>query len=564
MTDSPALALAAQFARLVFDLSAQPSALLAHRSAIRALLKALPAEGLRFAVDADGQLAVNGSAVAGAGDRSAEDRESLAALAARLTAYGVEELSLAAKAADADLLDLARALAAEPTQVDPLAFFAARVAAVDARGIPRRLRARERPPEAAAETPAPAEKSASSPKPAKPAARISLREAAKPAAPSSTADTADDDITDGLSDADPRSERLNEALAVPTAANPTIAAALGQLHATEDIAALAEPLKALVEAADLAFRTGRWHSLLDAVAGIVAIEYLQLERDPSDDRRRAFGQALRKLASPIVLRQFAILRHQLAETPELKVRVEAVLYRFGTDGAQALIDEWASATDATARVHCLVGLRGLRRTHDALFELVRETDYAMVRVAARLLGALGDARAESMLLELQRHPDNAVRRDVVAALERYGSPTSLDALGVALLDDSPLVRARAVHALTARGESALPNLLPLLDSEADDEVLAAAVMALARIGTPDCVQALIRVASGESAHARKRSSEYRLQACRALTVIRTPQAMAAVQALRDDRDRDVRAGALRLVAQAARRTTGSMRAVSAP
>ncbi|MBX3174437.1 MAG: HEAT repeat domain-containing protein [Gemmatimonadaceae bacterium] len=563
MTDASDLSLAAQFARLVFDVSAQPSALQEHRAAIRALLKAMPRDGLGFSLSSGDALTVNGAPVAESTD---DEAEVLRALASRLSAYGLEQFSLGAKSADADLLDLARALATAPTQADPLAFFAARVAAVDARGIPRQLRAR--PSDTSPAMPAaPATTVAGIASAPVVAAAQATGAAEGPIGDLETPleDSVDEEeIRESPSAADPRSERLKEALSIPTASNPTIAAALEQLHTAQEVADLAAPLGALIEAADLAFRTGRWHNLLDAVSGIVAIEYLQLERDPSDERRREFGQALRKLASPLVLRQFAILRHQLADAPELKVRVQAVLYRFGTDGAEALIDEWASAPDGTARVHCLVGLRGLRRTHDALFELVRETDHAMVRVAARLLGHLGDVRAEGMLLELQRHPDRAVRRDVVAALEHYKSPTSLDALGVALLDESVLVRARAVHALATRGESALPNLLPLLDSEADAEVLASAVMALARIGTPDCVQALVRVATGESAHARKRSSEYRLQACRALVVIRTPQAMAAVQALRDDRDKDVRAGALRLVAQAARRTTTSMRAVSAP
>jgi hypothetical protein len=47
----------------------------------------------------------------------------------------------------------------------------------------------------------------------------------------------------------------------------------------------------------------------------------------------------------------------------------------------------------------------------------------------------------------------------------------------------------------------------------------------------------------------------RLQACAALVAIRTPAAMAAVQGLREDRDREVREAAVRLVAQAQRRTT---------
>jgi hypothetical protein len=72
---------------------------------------------------------------------------------------------------------------------------------------------------------------------------------------------------------------------------------------------------------------------------------------------------------------------------------------------------------------------------------------------------------------------------------------------------------------------------------------------------------LIPCAQGDSAHARKRSATYRIAACTALVAIRSPQGMACVQGLREDRDREVRDAAVRLVAQAARRTV-AVRAIA--
>ncbi len=539
MTEPSVESLAGQFARLVADVAARPAALVEHRATIRMLVRRLQQEPFTLEVGGDSS-------------DDAVDR-TLASLQARCAAYGVESFSMTSKAAEADVLDLARLLATEPTQADPVAFFAARASAIDARGIPRKLRSRSTA--TAPDDTAPIIESASAP-----IVEASSTPRGTPRGNGRLSGAPEDvELAPDL-----RSERLGEALRVPDAANPHIAALLAQLQDAEEIALVTEPLRELADAADLAFRTGRVDDLLDAMAGLVAIEYAQQERDASDERRREFGRAVRRLAPPLILRQLAVLRHRLGADATAAARLQALLDRYGTDGAEALIDEWATAANPASRAICLEALQGLRRTHDALFDLVRDVDDATVRVATRLLGALADARAESMLLELLRHPKELVRRDVVAALEPLTSVAALDALGVALVDDAPLVRLRAVHALAARGEAALPNLLPLLDREDDPEVLAAAVMALAAIGTPDCVQALVRVAYGESAHPRKRLAEYRLQACRALVLIRTPQAMAAVQGLRDDRDRDVRSGAVRLVAQAARRSTISMRAVSAP
>src|SRR5690606_14177749 len=221
---------------------------------------------------------------------------------------------------------------------------------------------------------------------------------------------------------------------------------------------------------------------------------------------------------------------------------------------------WANAPSAAARAICLEALRALRRTHDALFDLVRHTDDLRVRQGIALLGALGDSRAEQLVLEQLRHPDARTRREVMAALERFPSAGALDAIGVGLLDDKALVRLRAIAAIRPRGAVAVKPLAPLLDAEPDREVLYAAIAALGSIGGAEAVQLLIHAVNGETQHAKRRSAAYRLQACAALAQIRTPQAMAAVQVLRDDRDREVREGAMRLVAQAARRGTTAVRA----
>ena len=263
-----------------------------------------------------------------------------------------------------------------------------------------------------------------------------------------------------------------------------------------------------------------------------------------------------------MLRQFAVLRHRRAADPVAVCRTQAILYRYGTDGADALIDEYVTVATPEARAACLDGLRALRRTLDSLFALVRDTRDLVVRQAAGLLGELADPRGEEMLVELLRHPDARARRAAVAALARFETPTALEATGHVHGDESPVVRARAVAALADRGGvRALALLAQLLDSEPDKEVLYAAMAATGAIGGPEAVAVLIRCAEGESTHSRRRTAAYRIAACTALVAIRSPQAMACVQVLRKDRDREVRDAAVRLVAQAARRTVG-MRAVT--
>jgi HEAT repeat protein len=539
-TTSAAQQMALRFARLVARMQAEPGALNEHRQDVRTFTKSLKKTSLTLrcvpaiTADAAPTLEVGESRVEASEE---EDRAAVDALALRFSAYALEQLTLAGSATDADLFDLVKLLATPADQADAPAFFAARAAAVDSKAIPRVLRKKELPPEPVPEVVVPAAELA----PIVEASSISEHASA--------------------GSVDIRSERLTEALAVPAGSDAELVELFAKLPTIEDSAELRAPLERMVFLADIAFRTGKFDRMLEVMTALVAIEFLHLERDSSDERRREFAQALRRLASPVILRQLAVMRHRRADDALATRQLQALLYRFGSDGAEALIDEWAVAATAEARALCLEALRGLRRAHDALFEAVRHTDPTRVRQAAELLAALGDVRAEQLLLEQIRHPDAKTRRAVVAGLEVFASPSAFDAIGVAAIDEDAIVRLRAVAALAKRGAAAVKLIAPMLDTEPELEVLYAAIAALGTIGTADAVQVLIRAANGESDHPRKRSASYRLQACAALAVIRTPQAMAAVQLLRDDRDREVREGSMRLVAQAARRSTTTQRAV---
>jgi HEAT repeat protein len=524
-TVTAAVALAVRFAHLVSQIVSDPGAMMEYRSELRSFQRALKRHTVVLTSTSE-ELLANGETCSSPDPAMGA---SCVLLASRLSAYGVEMLTLLERSSEADLNDLLRLLATVPSQPDPVAFFAARASAIDVRGIPRILRARVTEPAIPVVPPPVVEP--------EPEAKVEAEEQ--------------------------RADRLTEALEIPEAAEPALARLLKQLEESTDLTAQRPLLAELAEYADLAFRTGRHLTMLDAIAGLVAIEFAQLERDPSDERRAEFAQPLRQLANPLILRQLAVMRHKHAADPTLTRRLQSVLFRFGTDGVEALLDEYANAPSVEARAAVLDALRNLRRTLDVLYEWVRDPEDIVVREAVMVLGDLGGEPAERLMAETLNHPEPRVRRAAVAALAASRDDLALDLLGSALSDESPLVRARAVAALSTRGPAALPRLLPLINKEPDAEVLYAAMHAVGTIGTPEGVQALIHCAQGDSANALKRTATFRLQACAALVMARTPQAMAAVGLLRDDRDRAVREGALRLVAQAVRRpTTGTMRAVT--
>jgi HEAT repeat protein len=546
-----------RFADLVALVSERPTAAAEQRALVKDVVKAAKESAATIRRDADGRLM--------SGDQVLD----IPLLAGRMKGYGIEELGITAKAAVADLLDLARMLAATPNK-ESAAGFAGRIAVLDARALPLKLVPRDpsqEPPSAPVPPPRPSRRQ--TPRASKgmtPAATRGVTPA--PGTPRVTPEATERISAPVLPALEPEHEHdsgpsLELGLPVPSPANPALAAAVTALAAAEaggaGAPALIQALEHLSLLADLAFRQGRHDDLIEGMAALVAIEHQALQREASDERRQAFSHALKRLTMrPMLVRQLAVLRHVRADDEVARTRLQAVLRRYGIYGADALADEFMAAPTPEARATCLAALRELKHTHDSLLGLSRSTSLLQVQEAAALLGELRDSRSERILVEMLRHPEPRARRSAVASLGRFTTASSLDAIALLLDDPSPRVRLGAVAAIGQRRDAKVVDLLkPLLDKEADTEVLFSAVGAVGAVGTPEGVQLLITIAQGEGEHPMHRSAALRVLACTALVTVRSPTAMAAVQLLRDDRDEKVREASIRLVAQAKRRSTAS-------
>jgi HEAT repeat protein len=570
MTDpvpTPPLSLVERFAALVALMSSSPQSAMEHRDLARSVVDSAKKQAATLAF-ADGVLMVDG----------APAHEGLSDLAARLTKCGVLELAITDRAALADVLDLSRMLATVPGEADPPSKFAARSAVLDARAFPRKLVPRTTalpdalytPPKRTSGT-APIVEGASAPRPQPIVESPSAPRPSSSTPARGTIGTPSQGInaftTINPTTPSPQSELIEEPIEMPVPSHPALAAAMDAMELADSRVSFVAALDQFVLLCDLAFRQGRFDDLIEAMIALVAIEQQQNEMYNSDDRRQAFSYALRRLADrTVVVRQIAVLRHERWDDPVASTRLQVILTRLGADGAEAMIDEYVASKTAETRARCLEALRGLRRTHDALLALARDTRDLMVRQAAAILGELRDPRGETILLELIHHPDARARRAAVRALGQYDSLMALDAIGLALEDESPLVRHRAVATIAAkRTPRGLALLMPVLEKEKDREVLYSAISAVGAIGSPEAAQVLIKIAEGEGSHPQRKSAALRIQACTALVAIRSPQTMTAVQGLRNDRDREVREASVRLVAQAQRRSTSTgMPAITAP
>jgi HEAT repeat protein len=307
-------------------------------------------------------------------------------------------------------------------------------------------------------------------------------------------------------------------------------------------------LDPLVHLAESRALQQNWPVMARIFVAIVREEVRYVE---DSDARRAFGLAVRRLTKPTFLRELA---RMLPRHPDQRDGLQQVLLRTGDEGAEALIDLLTNADLLTDRRAYLAALSQCRAAVPTLTHLLGDKRWYVVRNAADLLGEMHAGEAEAKLAELIRHPEERVRRAVAIALTRINSPRALHFAIATLSDRSAEVRSHIAIALGATKQPrAVQAILKALDEEQDGEAQAMMLAALGRAATPEAVERLVKTAREDGGIFRRRKlSAQRVAALLALGEAATPAAFAAVESLVQDRDRDVRDTATRVLANRGR------------
>ena len=310
---------------------------------------------------------------------------------------------------------------------------------------------------------------------------------------------------------------------------------------------LLEPVQAAVE------QTVREGNVAGSVRLILAMFACEACAEDSEMRRQ-FVVTMRRLTKPTLTRAYAML---YGDAPECRDDVEQVLTRFADDGAEAVADCIGSAPTVERRSLYQSLLGRLPGANDALLAMLDDQREIVVERAIELIVALRHPDMERALGDLLGSPTVRVRQAAARALA--GVPESAfaaDALVRAAQDEAPEVRLAAAVALQSRREERLiPTLLPLIDAEEELDVQLALVAVLGRNVTADGVQKLITLATpSDRMLRRRRMPVLRLSAIEGLGEARTPAAMAALQRLLEDKEKEVREAAARLYTRARRQT----------
>ena len=260
---------------------------------------------------------------------------------------------------------------------------------------------------------------------------------------------------------------------------------------------------------------------------------------PEGPVHRAFVIALRRVLTKPLLQEFT----RLLQAPGHRAEATAVLRRGGQDAVEVLLGVLVSASVMEDRRMVFDLLRQMTEGGEQLVKMLGHHEWYVVRNVAELAGEMGIEEAVPALAEHLGHDDERVRKAAALALAKIGTGATAEPLRRALRDKSPDVRMQVALGVGGRRSSALAMpLVVALEEESDEGVRRELLFALGRIGTPDAVQALVKMAQPGRLFGRK-PVDLRLAAVEALRLAGTPAALGTLEGMIEDSDSDVRAAA---------------------
>lgn len=188
--------------------------------------------------------------------------------------------------------------------------------------------------------------------------------------------------------------------------------------------------------------------------------------------------------------------------PRERHALEDILVKIGQPAveplASALVGE-ARRIDTTRGARLAAGILGRLgdgRAIDALASLVGHDDWKLRSAVAEALGRIGGDRVVAPVVEMMSDENEIVRKSAAVSLRRVAAGgddlggDAIDALATLLSDPHYSARTSAAAALGAAGEEAVSALLRLLKSD-DPRTRHAAVVALGATGCRSSVPALV-------------------------------------------------------------------------
>ncbi|HSE27541.1 MAG TPA: HEAT repeat domain-containing protein [Gemmatimonadales bacterium] len=313
---------------------------------------------------------------------------------------------------------------------------------------------------------------------------------------------------------------------------------------------LGREMEALGRAVEAAARRRQWVEALHAAQALVRLEH----RFPEVERRSFAIEVRRVLARPI-LDGFVGLA---LRAPEEQERAAGVLRWLGAAGADAMVDHVKDIDQTAPRRFLHEALATMPAAVPLLLPLLDGDSPVAARHAAELLGRHRAAAALPGLARLAAHPDPRARHAAIDALAGFDDRRAVEALHRALGHAEAATRGRAAAALGRRGAGAAMPILAALEREPDPAARRVLVAAAASTDAPQAGAALAALVLRRRSllHRDAWTVEERLAAVSALAEAGTPAARQALDRIAREGEGEVAAAALRAAA-AGERGAGS-------
>ncbi len=541
----PSLTFARHFARLVWLLLNEGNAFDAQLATLRSLVSVSRDGGVRLKAQ-DWRLIVNGQVLP---ERFTGTQD----LTAQLIGHSIGEIMVEQNASPVDLLLIARVLSTEAVPGDGGQNVLARLRAVDAQTVRVTVDA----PPVAAGGGALSNSTLSTQLPGfvRDSMKMFLQPPSAeegPAAPHAAdgdpeSGEDDGDEPDIVREQDP--EQMFQAFSASSTPKGSMVKLFEQLDNARSSGQAARQLDALVKLATDSSRKERIDIVADVFYGIVKRE------GEIEDRtvRRQFGMSIRRLCTMSVLKCVVELLPRRKEHYE---QYMAIFVRAEDSGVEALVDALVSAPSITDRRVYYDSLLRLRTGIRTLLHMLGDPRWFVVRNAVELLGEMRATEAEPELTRLLEHRDDRVRTAAASALAKLGASAAAKGMRGALKDAPAEVRERAVEAIAMQSQGSVDSLIRAFEKEEDNRVQMAMVAALGQLGSNPAVEKLVEVARTDKGLLVKRwSTPIRVAAVHALGEVKTGSALAALQVLLRDKEKQVR-GAASWVLMGRRRENG--------
>ncbi len=290
-----------------------------------------------------------------------------------------------------------------------------------------------------------------------------------------------------------------------------------------------------------AFRQDRVAEAIDAINTMVEIE----RKAPNEQAGNSYGVILRRLLTAPVL---ALVAPYLLE-PRRAQRAKVVMLRGGESGLDLMVGLLASAATVGERLTYLEVLRALPRGPDRVVQLLQRPELHVVRAVTELAGVARLEEAVPYLARFIEHDDERLRRTALVALARIGTVSTAEPVRRALREGTPELRSVVAGAIGGEHARALTSVLvTAVEGESKAELVREYSRALGRIGTPEAIQVLAKLAEPGGKLIGRKPTSQRIAAVEGLQEAR---ASGALEVLAKDGDRAVRDAAQRALAAVA-------------